>query len=181
MMVIDNFINNFHSLNDYAKGAEFKDEVNDIDGVVYPLICREIPESIYSSVIDAIGKNFKKPVKPLMFMRRSPKGVHCPHKVHSDNSMGKYSLMLYMSDDVHGTSFLRHNVTGAKHVRYNDNIVGAIIEDQNNDDAWRVYQMNYGAVNRAVIFDAHLLHRAEPVGGFGDGDNARTVLTCFFS
>lgn len=181
-MIVDNFLHNFHELVEYAKTAEFKDETNYVDNVVYPLICSEIPEKIKREVAVKLGGFFKTPKNPIMFMRRSPKDVECPHKAHSDNSMGKYSLMLYMSDEQgYGTSLLNHKKTGAKHTQYSDAIVSKMMEDQNNDDAWEVYQMTYGKPNRAFIFDAHLMHRAEPIGGFGEGANARTVLTCFFS
>ena len=181
-MIVDNFLRGFDDLKEYAKTAVFKDEKNDVDGVVYPLICKEIPSKIISQIQDKLKSVLGfEPTINACFMRRSPKGVHCPHKAHSDNSMGDYSLMLYMDDCDHGTSLLNHKATGAKHTRYPPGVVSQLVYDQNNDDAWEVYQMNYGKPNRGFIFDAHLMHRAEPVGGYGEGSNARTVLTCFFS
>jgi hypothetical protein len=181
-VIVDNFLDDFKSLKDYADSAEFKSEKNPADGVTYPFICKDIPESLKERVLSKIKSHAGiTPRIHTIFMRRSPEGVSCPHKVHSDNSMGDYSLMLYMDDKPHGTSLVNHKKTGAKHVKYSSDIIDSIIEDQNNDDAWEIYQMNYGKPNRAFIFDAHLLHRAEPVGGYGEGKDARTVLTCFFS
>ena len=42
-----------------------------------------------------------------------------------------------------------------------------------------VILQEYGASDYLV--DAGLFHCAMPIGGFGAGDDARCVLTCFFS
>lgn len=183
-MIVDRFLPSFDKLKEYTKTAVFKDEVNEVDGVIYPLICKEIPSYILDELVEKLSKiDGKEPKINAVFMRRSPKGVHCPHKVHTDNSMGSRSLMLYMddiSDVLYGTSLLQHKETGAKDARHSPEVITKLIWDQNNDDAWDIYQMNYGHPNRAFIFDAHLLHRAEPIGGYGEDSEARTVLTCFY-
>lgn len=184
MLVIDNFLPEFDEIQSFARSATFTDVVNDFDGVTYPLICADIPRHLVISVLGHIAKHFAIPEDPVMFMRRSPAGVPCPHQVHSDASMGTHSLMLYLSDEEDcegGTSFLSHKMTG---IAYNPEIPEAadiIVADQNRPDAWDVRDMVAMHPNRAVIFDAARLHRAEPVGGFGDTpENTRVVLTCFF-
>ncbi len=184
MIVIDDFLPEFNELQSYAMTAEFTDVVNDFDGVVYPLICADIPSHLRAAVLRQIENEFAIPESPTMFMRRSPAGVPCPHQVHSDASMGEYSLMLYLNDELDsqgGTSFLSHRLTG---IAYNPELpeaVEIIVADQNRPDAWEVRDMVKMIPNRAVIFKADALHRAEPVGGFGDTpDNTRVVLTCFF-
>lgn len=185
MLVIDHFLPEFEELQRYAQIAEFADVVNEFDGVTYPLICADIPEHLKLSIFTMIAKHFAAPVSPTIFMRRSPAGIPCPHQVHSDASMGKHSLMLYLNaeeDCEGGTSFLSHRLTG---IAYNPELPEAttiIVADQNNEKAWQVRDMAEMRPNRAVIFDAARLHRAEPVGGFGDSPgNTRVVLTCFFS
>jgi hypothetical protein len=184
MIVIDDFLPEFDELQKYAKNATFTDVVNSFDGVTYPLICADIPDHLRLSIITMIDDHFAMPEDLTMFMRRSPAGVHCPHQVHSDASMGTHSLMLYLNaeDDCRGgTSFLSHKLTG---ISYNPELpeaVEIIVADQNRPDAWNVRDMANMIPNRAVIFDSDRLHRAEPVGGFGDTpENARVVLTCFF-
>lgn len=184
MIVIDDFLPEFSELQQCARTANFTDAVNSFDGVTYPQICADIPEHLRLAVFCMIAKYFDAPESPTIFMRRSPAGVPCPHQVHSDASMGEYSLMLYLNaeDDCEGgTSFLSHALTG---IAYNPELpeaVAVVVADQNRTEAWRVRKMVDMKPNRAVIFDASALHRAEPVGGFGDTpENTRVVLTCFF-
>lgn len=184
MIVVDDFLPEFDELQTYAKNATFSDVMNDFDGVTYPLICADIPRHLVISVLGHIAKHFAMPVDPVMFMRRSPAGVPCPHQVHSDASMGTHSLMLYLNEEKDcqgGTSFLSHKLTG---IAYNPELsmfANLVVDDQNSAEAWDVRDMVEMRPNRAVIFDAGRLHRAEPVGGFGDTpENTRVVLTCFF-
>lgn len=184
MLVIDHFLPEFEELQKFARTAKFTDVVNDFDGVTYPLICAEIPMWLRDCVYEAIEKNFCKPFSATMFMRRSPSGVPCPHQVHSDAGMGTHSLMLYLNaeDDCQGgTSFLSHRATGIAYAPEDQAAVDIIVADQNDGRAWRIRETVPMQPNRAVIFDASRLHRAEPVGGFGDTpENTRVVLTCFF-
>ena len=185
MIVIDNFLPEFKELQAYAKTAEFTDVMNDFDGVTYPLICADVPDHLKLSIFCMIAKHFDAPVSPTIFMRRSPAGVPCPHQVHSDASMGRHSLMLYLNDEDHcqgGTSFVSHRATGIAYNPTSPEATAIIVADQNNAAAWDVRLMAHMKPNRAVIFSADQLHRAEPVGGFGDTpENTRVVLTCFFS
>lgn len=184
MIVVDDFLSEFEELQNYAKTAKFADVVNEFDGVSYPLICADIPSHLRLSIFGAIAKHFAPPESPTIFMRRSPAGIHCPHQVHSDARMGTHSLMLYLNSEEDcegGTSFLSHIATGIGYAPENPQVIPIIEADQNNRDAWAVREMVDMLPNRAVIFDAERMHRAEPVGGFGDTpENTRVVLTCFF-
>lgn len=185
MIVIDDFLSQFAELQAYAKTAEFTDVVNEFDGVTYPLICADIPEAIKESIFSGIELAMGNFSKPTTFMRRSPAGVPCPHQVHSDLSMGTHSLMLYLNDEEHcegGTSFLSHRLTGIGYNPQIPEVVDVVTADQNKPEAWDVREFVLMRPNRAVIFDAARLHRAEPIGGFGDTpENTRVVLTCFFT
>lgn len=184
MVVLDDFLPEFDELQKFALSAEFADVVNEADGVTYPLICADIPNHIKFAVYSALEKHFCAPVSPTIFLRRSPAGVACPHQVHSDASMGDYSLMLYLNKDEDcqgGTSFLSHRASGIAYNPGYEFFTGVVVEDQNRPEAWVVREMAEMRPNRAVIFGASRLHRAEPVGGFGDSpENTRVVLTCFF-
>jgi len=182
-MIIDNFISSFDSLHEASRSNPFLDQVNPVDGVVYPQVCKEIPEAVEKEVIDNLESVLgRKPEVSIMFMRRSPRGIHCPHQVHSDAAMGKYTLMLYInSGDNAGTSLVRHKESGISFNPASQEFVDVITADQNNQEAWEITDMIEMAPNRAFIFRSDMLHRAEPVGGFGEGVEARSVLTCFFS
>lgn len=150
----------------------FKDETNPVDGVIYPFICRSIPDSVTESISDIVGGDFVE------FMRASPEGVHCPHPVHHDGSMGRLSLMLY-TYGIGGTAIMRHKETGIMSAPEDNDLVSRIAEDAANIDAWEVMEIAEAKPNRAAIFDSRLMHAALPFGGHGEGVNARTVYTRF--
>lgn len=183
MIQIDNFLASYDRLKEYAKTAHFGDIVNPVDGVVYPHICDAIPDDIKSELLERIEfLTNKKPENVTMFMRRSPAGVHCPHIVHNDLSMGRYSLMLYMNDsDIGGTAIVRHSESGMIYQPESIDFVDIAVRDQNSPEKWKMFHKFSMRENSAAIFDAALFHCAVPVGGFGDGVEARTVLTVFFS
>lgn len=183
-MIIDNFIDDFDLLKKESISGMFIDEINPIDGVIYPLINRTISSKVQDNVINNLNKIFgREIIDPLIFMRKSPIGVKYPNEVHSDNSMGKYSLMLYINDETEGagTSLVKHKRSGITHAPEDPEFLSVIQFDQNNQKEWEIYEMFHMKPNRAAIFDSNRLHRAEPVGGFGEGKEARVVLTCFFS
>lgn len=183
MIQIDNFLGSYNELKEYAKTADFRDIVNPVDGVVYPHICDSIPAHIRSEILGRIEfLTKKKPHNITMFMRRSPRSVFCPHIVHNDLSMGDNSLMLYMNDcEDGGTAIVRHWDTGIMYHPSSEHSQNEAVKDQNNPDKWAIFHKFDMKENSAALFDAGLFHCALPIGGFGDGAEARTVLTVFFS
>lgn len=186
MLIIDDFLHNFEELRNYCDSAKFECVMNPVDGVTYPHICREIPEHIAQEILQTLCEVKGAPVvKPTMFLRLSPAGVHCPHEVHSDATMGAFSLMLYLNrefDCQGGTSLVSHRDSGIAVNPGLDEFVKIVTDDQNNREAWDIRHLVDMKPNRAFVFDASSLHRAEPPGGFGAGnEHARLVLTCFFS
>lgn len=179
----DNFLNQYNDLAQYAKDAIFKDEVNPADGVTYPLICREIPRAIWDDVAQGLAEyTGRGPEIHALFMRRSPEGVSVPHVAHHDAVMGRYSLMLYIDNHAaSGTAFLRHRESGIMYAPESREYIDIVVRDQNDLEKWAVSSMINSQSNRAAIFDAGLFHCAMPVGGYGEGPEARTVLTAFFS
>lgn len=161
--------------------GKFKDEMNDIDGIVYPLICRDIPESVTKAIDNICHKFLGRDAHNVTeFMRASPAGVHCPNPVHHDGSMGEYSLMLYTSTEG-GTAFVAHDELGVSVSCTNPMINDVIANDSKDINKWKTIDYAQAMPNRAVIFPANLMHAAAPIGGFGEGITARTVYTRFFS
>jgi len=182
MMIINDFLDSYNDLKNFAFASDFSGAVNPVDGVNYPHICVHIPDAVRSELVWRITKELgHEPENITMFMRRSPAGCHVPHIAHTDNSMGSYSLMLYMNDADGGTAFIRHKETGVMYAPESQEMVDYVAQDQNSPDKWAVVDMVSMKENRAVIFDSGKFHCAMPIGGFGEGIEARTVLTVFFS
>lgn len=182
MLIIDNFLTSYPQLKELSLGNVFSDIQNPADGVTYPLICADIPESVRSEIQERLETIFNKVSINYIFMRKSPQGVPVPHMAHTDNSMGEFSLMLYMNDSPEGgTGLIRHKKTGMAFAPESEDFIAIAQHDQNNPDQWALYDRSVMKENRAAIFDAHLFHCALPVGGFGHGDESRCVLTAFFS
>ena len=180
-MIIENFIESFDELKRASLEHEFKDEVNPVDGVAYPLICKVIPKAVEAEILVKLSLNLGWPLTDhTLFMRKSPEGVDCPHQAHSDASMGLYSLMLYVNG-IGGTSLLKHRKTGIAYAPESEEFVKIIQKDQNESDAWEITDMIDMKPNKAFIFDSRRLHRAEPVGGQGTGKDSRVVLWCLFA
>lgn len=181
-MIIDNFIDSFKELKIASINGNFSDVVNDVDDIAYPLISQDIPKNVQSDILRRLEIVHDRPLKDhIMFMRRSPIGINYPHQVHSDVSMGDYSLMLYINNYPGGTSLLKHKKSGIAYNPESQEFVDLIVNDGNTPEAWEITEMVHMRPNRAFIFRSDLLHRAEPIGGIGEGAEARVVLTCFFS
>lgn len=174
--IIDDFLpaDVFAMLRKHCDEISYAGVVNPVDKIVYPDISIDIPYKV---------KQFLGAPKT-MFMRLSLAGVKAPHQAHTDTLMGTQSLMLYLTRLIHcrgGTSLVRHNETGmtSDPLTFEEEAIWR--RDTNNPRAWHVYDMAIMVPNRAVLFDAKLMHRAEPVGGFGtDAKNGRLVLTAFY-
>lgn len=174
--IIDDFLppDVFARLREHCDTIKYSGVVNPVDGVVYPDISVDIPD--YVRVFFGSAKT--------LFMRLSLAGVKAPHQAHTDTLMGERSLMLYLTRLEYckgGTSLVEHIETGMFSDPRNDQELKAWQRDTNNPYVWKVYEMAEMLPNRLVSFDACLMHRAEPVGGFGtNAQNGRLVLTAFY-
>lgn len=166
----------FKQLQDVARSGKFLDATNDIDGTVYPHICLDVPHLVREEVEFVAQRKVK-----MLFLRKSPKGVHCPNPHHHDASQGKTSMMLYLGERPgSGTAFVRHRATGATYAPEMESIAQFMREDSNVPQAWHLVGFCEAKPNKACIFNSGLLHAAYPLGGYGDGEDARCVLTAFF-
>jgi hypothetical protein len=184
--VIDDFLVRFSQLRAFADSAPFTHITNPADQVVYPHICNEIPDAFRSEVSYQLASVFgATPDIKYLFLRMSPKGVPVPHEAHTDLAMGQWSLMLYVSREFHcdgGTALVRHKDSGLSVHPRTDQELAIWQRDHNNRDAWETDLLVKMVANRAFIFPAYLMHRAEPIGGFGrTRQDARMVLTAFFN
>lgn len=166
--------NVFAELRDHCDKISYTGVKNPVDGVVYPNISTDIPKS----VLKYLGR------PKVTFLRLSLAGVKAPHQAHTDTLMGSESLMLYLTRQEYckgGTSLVKHIETGMTSDPRNADEETIWQRDTNDPRAWMVYDIALMQPNRAVIFDANLMHRAEPVGGFGSSArDGRLVLTAFY-
>ena len=184
-MIIDGFLDDYTALRNHCDSVNYDDYINPVDNVSYPGISVDIPEGTKAEIVYKLQRAIKKPItKATVFMRLSIEGHQAPHQAHNDETMGQYALMLYLNRAEQasgGTSFLKHKRLGFTDSVTTPEQFEAWQEDTNVYDAWQIVGGVDMVPNRAAIFNANTLHRAEPVAGFGDSaNNGRLVLVCFF-
>jgi hypothetical protein len=184
-MIQDNFLHNFRGTREWAINQDYTGSVNPADGVLYPGILADVPDLLYDEVVNGIQRMLGRPILPqTMFLRLSTLGMEAPHQAHNDEVMGDFSFMLYLNTEEQctgGTELVVHKDTGMYCTPHTDDEMLAWAKDTNVRDAWRVKQLIEMKPNRAAAFNAHLMHRAAPIGGFGSSpENGRLALTCFF-
>lgn len=179
-LVIDDFLDDFSYWREWADGLDYKDVVNPVDGESYPGIYAAVPTWGVKSRIERI---LGRPINlHTLFLRLSVKGSETPQQIHSDLSMGSHAIIIYLRDQAGaGTAFCRHKTGLDKHPE-TERELATLVKDGSNAGEWDDYLLCEMKANRALIYDAHLLHRAIPVGGFGDSaKNGRLVMVGFFS
>ena len=184
-VIIDNFLDDFGSFRKYCDELSYTGITNSKDNVFYPDLNDKIPNKVKEEIVKKLLKDELEPKFSELFLRMSCAGVDCPHEVHTDSLMNQYSLMFYVNrleDCIGGTSFLRHKETGLQYDPVNEKQLKVWQRDMNIRDKWDIVDYCHMIPNRALLFETNQMHRAEPIGGFGDSPkNGRLVLTGFFS
>ena len=176
-----NWLSTYNILKHYAVQADYTGVTNPYDDIEYPDINIDIPEEVKKEVHEKLGDLFGEIEVNQMFIRLTNENTQTPpHQAHPDNMMGTHTLILYLTN-LGGTSLVRHKETGMDKAPETQEHWEAWERDTNTPWAWRVYAMHTAAENKAAIFDSKLMHRAEPIGGFGTtAEDGRLVLTAFF-
>jgi len=184
-MQIQNFLSDFPSFRTHCDSLTYAGIVSPADGVLYPGISLDIPEAIQTEIAYKLAVKERAPVRVhLMFLRLSLEGVDAPHQAHTDTIMGKRSMMLYLNhpEDCYGGTALVCHESGMNTDPQNEEELALWTADTNNPSKWHIQSLCRMETNKAFLFDANRMHRAEPVGGFGtDATNGRLVLTAFYS
>lgn len=181
---IPDFLDDFQAMRAHCDSLDYEGIHNPNDDVFYPGVTIDIPAEVKQEVIGKTEASVGAKIKPnFMFLRMSMQGTYAPHQAHTDSVMGKKSLMLYLNraeDCLGGTSFVKHE-SGMDRDPEDLNGLHLWREDHSNASKWEVVEMCPMEENKACIFDADLMHRAEPIGGFGHTPkDGRLVLTMFF-
>jgi hypothetical protein len=182
----DNFLNDYESFRSYCDSIDYDGLLNPADDVFYPGVSDDIGDDVRLFCEAKLSEMLGKPIKfEYFFLRLSVDGVDVPQAAHNDVAMGGYSFMLYMNrldDCLGGTSFVIHNKTGLSTTPINEKQLSLWRRDCNDLDAWSITNMVDMMPNRALIFKSSDMHRALPVGGFGENkEDGRLVLTGFFN
>jgi hypothetical protein len=171
-LVVDDFFNDYDLFRTYLDTLDYKGERNPADGVFYPGVSTEIPDYFRKQVEAKVGP------PRYLFLRLSPEGQHTPHQAHHDGIMAEHTMVIYLNRNEHsqgGTSLVTH-------VEHGDEVPEEVWRrDTNQPEQWIVTEQYDMQANRMVLYDSELMHRSEPVGGFGDvPKNARLVMVGFF-
>lgn len=174
--IVDDFFAEFDKIRNHSISVPYDGEVNPVDGVLYPDISTNIHPSAAAQLIGFLGGN-----NHFMFMRLTTKNTKtAPHQAHNDASMGRATCLVYINPGEGGTSILDHRDGGMMY-SVSDCDIDKWHKDTNNYDAWVIKEYIRIKPNRLVLFPSSLMHRAEPVGGFGNNaEDGRLVLTCFY-
>ena len=175
-IIIDDFLQDFDGFRSHLDGVDYDGITNPEDGVFYPGVSLDILPSVKAEVIERLQSKFGQSIIPgAMFLRLSPLNVPTPHQAHTDPTMGEFGMMLYVNrleDCMGGTSF-ENPINEAQRLIWE--------RDTNQTNSWGVLDICSMKPNRAMIFNTSLMHRSEPVGGFGKGaEDGRLVLVFFF-
>ncbi len=157
-----------------VRSKDYSGTVNPVDGVEYPDVTADVSPRLLAYCMTKCARALGKNVTPrTVFCRLTCEATDtAPHQAHNDEAMGEYTFLLYWQDGPGGTALVRH--------KSGDDITHWA-EDTNVYDAWEEYDRVDMARNRAVLFDSKLMHRAEPVEGFGkDASDGRIALIIFF-
>ena len=184
-MIVDSFLDDYEWFRLWCDRLEYETQTNPVDGVDYPGINTQIPVGIAAEMITKLQKAVRKRIYSYTaFLRLSTEGEAIPHQAHTDSSMGDYVMLLYMNreeDCQGGTAFIRHKETGLDTTPVNDQETAIWRDDTNNYDAWNVLETVEMKPNRAFIFEADKMHRAQMPNAFGsNATDGRLVMTCFF-
>lgn len=178
MILEDNFLDDFPTMRKYCDLMEYKSAVCPLDDVTYHGICTKIPPQVLEEIWFKIELVMGCEIEPkFTFMRLTKKGTYMPNHTHNDSDMAQWTFLLYLNRDEHcagGTEIVTHR-DGNPIPREK------WVADHDKQEKWEIVETAQMRENRACIFKAEILHRAQPFDGFGTTtEDGRLVLTCFF-
>lgn len=185
MKEIPDFSDKFEQWDWHARGLDYSGEVNPVDGVEYPDVSSDVPDEIKEYVVQKLLETtgLRLKINTIFWRLTTEETPTAPHQAHTDSSMGRFTFILYMQDGPEGagTALVKHKTTGGLDQDPWTNAEFDVWKrDMNDYDAWVIKKLFPMEANKAVLYHSKLMHRAEPVGGFGkDVTDGRLVLTAF--
>lgn len=183
---VEGFFRDFSTLRSTLDTLEYGNEVNPVDGKVYPGVValpEEYTREVQHNMRECLGRTYVLSNVPL-FLRLSPSGQVPPHQAHDDALMGDYTLIVFLNRPEHcqgGTSFVGH-VKGFDRAPLSAPEWDLWNRDTNDVTKWKVLHHVAMSSNKGVVFKSDYLHRSDPIGGFGDTvEDSRLVLVGFWT
>ena len=150
--------------------------VNPVDGVMYPGINAELPEELVQQISAQLRYSCGMTKLNTIFARLSLHGVEPPHWAHNDASMGKYTMILYMTQSDYcrgGTALVSYLEDELSLEQWE--------KDTHKRELWNIDYVCEMVPNRAFVFPSHLMHAAMPKSGFGTSPiDGRLIIGAFF-
>jgi hypothetical protein len=176
-LIIDDFLDDLPIVRGWADTATFENSTNPYDSLEYHGIATQCPQA---SLTRALQRWFPGAKLVHSMVRLSTLGAPIPYQAHADAFMGsRYSVIVYLNRPEHcrgGTSLLKHKNGAVK-----ESDPGDWKADENNPAAWEILLTCPMVQNRAFIYRSDLLHRSDPLGGFGEfKHDGRLVLIGLF-
>lgn len=179
IQIQDNILEDFDSFNDWARAQNYDGVVNPADGVHYPDIVTAIPDEVLDEISAKVPE--MNEIKYAFLRLTSLNTEGAPHQAHNDSVMANNTFLLYLQDGPGGTSMVQHKLYGMEDGPRNPLEESIWQRDTNTPHMWNVLECVPMKANRATWYPSQYMHRAEPIGGFGEGvTDGRLVLTIFF-
>jgi len=130
------------------------------------------------SVPQAIATRWPALTPTLSLLRQSPAGQVEPHLIHTDDDMGDWTAILYLTEtppDGDGTTFYRQRATGAL------TSAAATAVDAAWDDLtqWEPWATVPAKPHRLLLFPSGYFHARALPENYGAGDTARLIQVTF--
>lgn len=189
LLIVDDFLADYPAMRALADEAQYETLENPFDCHTYPGIYLLNGMPIYDEMQQKLSQIMGTPVELLtFFMRQSMDKAYCPEQAHTDTAMEQqFSFVLYLNRPEHcqgGTSFLRHKESGWEQACRNDEVWdnAAYVHDGKKPDCFETVLLCPMRSNRLIIYPSYLIHRSEPIDGFGSTpEDARLVAVGFFN
>jgi hypothetical protein len=110
----------------------------------------------------------------LTFFRQSPLGQAEPNFIHSDEGMGAWTAILYLTPDPppeDGTTFWRYRPTG--------DVSGSARALEKDPMLWEPRRQVEARFNRVLVFESLLFHSRAIEANYGEGEDARLIQVAF--
>ena len=150
--LIDNFLDNPDDhINDIFSG-EFYDVTSDV-GIFQGIQPRD-KDQVQEKLCWFLRNEYDVAYN---FVRKSPEGQIEPNYIHSDEMMGDYTAILYLSPFHEGDGTTIYNNDESEKVKF------------------------FAAFNRMIVFDSELLHSRNIFSNFGEDKSARLIQVLFLN
>jgi hypothetical protein len=178
LRVLDDVLPDFGAYVAAARAQPFR-TVEPHPGVVF----EHMAPAVDDTLAQIVRGRYPTLTPTLSFIRQSPAGQEEPHFIHTDEDMGEWTAIAYLTDqpaDGDGTTFWRWTATGC--IRS----LATAADDQLAEwtawcdpAQWEAWTTVAARPNRVVVFPAGYFHSRAIRANYGTGDTARLIQVVF--